>query len=149
MARTRQRSAQNNWGSFANNIKRAKTSSGVGISNGVNTNLGPQGAQISFTVETDCVAFVVVLVACRSTTDFEHKPQIWLDGSLAVNNDSGASVNGTASNRAFQRTCLGSIPLTAGTHTLSAGITVSSSTSASVNSGEAEIMAIVLGNVTA
>ena len=142
-------SNQIDWSTFGNNIKRQKSTSGSSPANGANTNLGGNGCQITLTVDQACVAFVVVAVGCRSTSDFEHKPQVWLNGAIHTISDVGASASGGAGNRAIQRTVLAAVPLSVGSHTLSAGIFVSSSTSASVNAGEAEIMAIVLGRVTA
>lgn len=150
MAKQKVRTAQIDWSSLSLNIKSKKSTSGATPTNGANTNLDTNGCSVSFTVAADCKAFVTVHVGCSSTTDFEHKPQIWLDGSLYSMSDITASVNGGgASNRSIQRSHSALVSLTAGAHTLSAGISVSSASSQNVRAGDAEIAAIVLGQVTA
>lgn len=147
MARTK--SNQIDWSTFGLNIKRAKNTSSSNPGNGVNSDFAGLGAAVTFTVETACNAFVTVHVGCNSTSEFELKPQIYLDGAVHTTSDVGASISGTATNRFFQRSVSNVVALSAGAHTISAGITVSSATSQSVPIGSAEVIAIVLGRVTA
>lgn len=149
MAETRVPAKQIDWSSFSLNMKSASNSTANTPTNNADTNLASNGATISFTVETDCYALVIVHVAVNSTTDYELKPQIWRDGVLYAVAGYPASINGSAGNRAVMRSHTVGVPLTAGAHTLSAGVIVSSATSQSVGIGAANITALVLGNVTA
>jgi len=139
---------QIDWSSFSANIKSAQsTTTGTPV-NGSNVNLASTGVAVTFTVATACVAFVTVGIAVVSTTDFENKPLIYLDGGLVA----GAGYNaaaGNASSRTNPRPFSSGIAIPAGTHTLSAGIVVSSASSPSVPGGGANISVIILGNVTA
>lgn len=149
MAKQKAKSSQIDWSSFANNIKMAKNSSSVTPTIGTDNNLASAGAAITFTVDATSYALVTVHVGCRSTTDYEHKPAIYLDGTLISMNDIGASIGGSASNRGIQRSHTDKVTLSAGAHTISAGIYIASATSPSVAIGEAQVSAIVLGRVTA
>lgn len=137
------------WSTFAANIKSAQSTTSRNPTNGTDTNLATNGAVVSFTVATACVAFVTIHVGVSSTSDYELKPQIYRDDVLFTTSGVAASVNGQAANRTFQRSLSAAVPLSAGTHTLSAGVVVSSATSPGISAGGATISAIVLGNVTA
>lgn len=136
------------FSTFANNIKTGVNTTAVILTNGVSTDLASFGSKVTFTVASNCVAFVTVSMIANSTTDFEFKPLIYLDGSVA------GSINylaapGNASGRSQVRTYSKAIPLTTGSHTLSAGVLVSSASTPGVPTDGATITALVLGNVTA
>jgi hypothetical protein len=149
MAETKVTSAEFDWTSTSLNVKSASSTSASAPANGTNTNLASVGAAVTFTVATACSAFVTVNTAFISTTEHEHKPLIYLDGSVYALSGYSASQSGTASARAIVRTYSSAVALTAGTHTISAGIGVASGTGNNVPSGGANITAIVLGRVTA
>lgn len=137
------------WSGLSLNIKSAKTTSSNTPSNGANTDLGGNGASISFTVSTTCIALVTIDVSCTSTTDFEIKPIIFLNGTAYAIADYAAALNGGAGGRATQRSYTWPVVMPAGTNMISAGIFVSSATSQVVAIGSASVAAIVLGKVTA
>lgn len=146
MARTRSKKVQIDWSTFSNNIKFAMNPSQI---TPVNSDNNISSAAITFTVETACLAFVTVSVGVTSTTDYELKPEIWLDGAIYATNGTPASLGGGTSGRAYQRTISRGVSLSAGAHTLTPGVLISSATGPSIPAGAAEITAIVLGNVTA
>jgi len=148
MAETRVKSTQFDWASLSNNIKVQKTTSTSNPASG-SLNLGGNGGQVTLTVATDCYALVNVYVACTSTTDYEMKPIIYLDGAVHSMNDAAAALGGGASNRALQRTHFDKVSLTAGAHTIAVGIYTASATSPSIVAGAAAVSVIVLGEVTA
>lgn len=136
------------WGTFNNNIKTATSTTTSVPANSVAQNLGGNGAQVSFTVVGTAYAFVWVRVGTLSTTDYENKPLIYLNGTLIATADI-SSASGNASARTFERSFARPVTLPAGVNTISAGVLVVSATSQSVPAGNATITAIVLGNVTA
>lgn len=141
-------SAVIDWSTFSNNIKVAINTNAAAPVNGTALNLASVGSVVSFTVGEACKALVTSTIGCSSTSDFETKPQIWLDGALSSSATYTAAA-ANASGRIDTRTWQGVVTLSAGAHTISAGIVVSSATSANVAAGNAQISAIVLGNVTA
>lgn len=134
---------------FSLNIKSAKTTSTNTPTNGVNTDLAGNGATISFTVSKPCSALVTTQVACNSSTDFEMKPLIYVNGVVQVVADWPAALSGGAGTRAVMRSLTVAIPLSTGANAISAGIFISSASGQSVPAGAAVIAAIVLGKVTA
>lgn len=146
MARTRLKSVQENWGSFALNIKSATNTVALSGVNGANN--FASSLSITYTVETACVALVTVSIGTVSSSDFEFGPQIYVDGALA-NTFTPAASTGSASGRAVVRGFTYAINLSAGTHTISPGANYSSGTGLSTAISGCTIAAIVLGNVTA
>ena len=137
------------WSTFANNIKMGANTATSTPGNGT-FNLDASGAKVTFTVATACVAFVTVDIGYGSTTDFEFLPRIYLNGTNVVTGSYHASASGAGSaNRAVYRGVSGLVSLPAGANTISAGVTLSSSTSSSAAAGAIRVTAIVLGNVTA
>lgn len=148
MAETSVPASQLDWSSFGLNIKSAtNTSQGTPV-NLNHVNLSSVGASITFTVESDCDSLVTVNVGVISSSDFEHKPGIYKDGSV-FSFSSYSAAPGNASGRSLVRSYTALVPLTAGAHTLSAGIFVASATGPTVPTGNANITAIVLGEVSA
>lgn len=136
------------WSTFSNSIKQASNSSSITPTNGVDNDFQSAGAKITFTVSGTAYALVTVTVGCGSTSDFEHRPEIFLDGSL----HSGASYAATIANaggRASVRSYPNLVILAAGTHTISAGMFLSAAVSQIIPANSAIVSAIVLGNVTA
>ena len=140
--------SQIGWAPFTFNIKMASTNSDAGLSNGANYNLGANGASIQFTVVGTAQALVTVTVATISTSDFENKPLIYVNGSV-VSTAGYSAAAGNGSNRVNPRTWQAAVTLSEGVNTISAGVFVTSATSPSVPSGGAQVSAVVLGNVTA
>ena len=140
--------SQIDWAPFTFNVKMASTTSAAGLSNGVNYNLGANGASIQFTVVGTARALVTVSVATISTSDFENRPLIYVNGS-AVSTASYSAAAGNSANRVNPRTWQAAVTLSEGVNTISAGVVVTSGTSPSVPSGGAQVSAVVLGNVTA
>lgn len=132
------------------NIKGNRNSSAITPVNGSNVNGSGQGLNVTFTVSATCKALVVLNMAAISTSDFEFRPLIYLDGVVQTTgvSEPAASV-GNASGRAVQRSNTAVLTLTAGAHTISGGIFVSSATGPTVPINGASISAIVQGYVTA
>ena len=139
---------QIDWSSFGNNIKSAKNSSGITPVNGSFVNGSGQGLAVTFTVSEACNALVTLHMACGSTSDFEFRPLIYLNGVMTVDGTYPASV-GNGSGRHTTRSVTYKIALPAGANTISGGVFVSSATSPTVAASGANISAIVLGTVTA
>lgn len=139
---------QVDWSSFSNNIKFANNTSIITPINGSNVNGAGQGLSLSFTNVGTAYAYVTITVGTVSSTDFENKPVIYLNGVATVVATYGAAA-GNASSRVNPRTWTALITLPAGANTISGGINVASATSPSVPVGYANIAAIVLGTVTA
>lgn len=137
-----------NWSQFSNNIKTAVTTTANTPTNGANTNLSSNGASLSFTLNGEGYAHVFVAVGCISSTDFECKPLIFLNGSLHTTGEYVAAA-GNASGRVNPRTVMAKVTLPTGSNTISAGILVSSATGQSVPIGNGKVSAIVFGDVTA
>lgn len=136
------------WNMFNNNMKSAVNTSTITPVNGSNIDGAAQGAAVTFTVSGNAMAFVIVRAGVVSTTDFENKPIIYLDGTpVDISGMSAAMGNG--SSRVFERSTFTAIPLTNGSHTISGGINVTSATSPSIPAGNMKILAVVFGNVTA
>jgi hypothetical protein len=135
------------WSTFANNMKTATSTTAGTPVNGSNVNLAGNGATISFTLGSVGYALVTVSVSTFSTTDFENKPLIMVDGS-AVLTLGIAAARGDAA-RTWQRSYTAPVTLSPGTHTISAGIYVASATSPNVPAGNAYVSAVVFGDVTA
>ena len=113
---------------------------------GTNYNLGPgTGASVTFTVEKACVALVTVNIAMRSTSDYEFRPQIFLDG--VFNRNFGYPSANSNGGRSIQRGGTAPVILTAGTHTISAGVFISSATNPSCDTDGVNVCVLVLGKV--
>lgn len=149
MAKQKVKSPQIDWGSLQLNIKAANNTSSIAPGNSVNTNYASVGCQITFTVAASCKALVTVNMGVRSTTDYELKPLIYLDGVMTAIADYSAAMSNGAGNRMLVRPMVAVVTIPSGTHTLSAGVFVASATSPSTDIGSAQISAIVLGEVTA
>lgn len=139
---------QIDWTTFSNNIKTAVTTTANTPTNGVNTNLSGNGASLSFTLTGAGYAHVYVSVGCISSSDFECKPLIFLNGALHTTGEYVAAA-GNASGRVNPRTVMAAVALPTGSNTISAGILVSSATGQSVPIANGKVSAIVFGNVTA
>jgi hypothetical protein len=129
------------------NAKTAVTTSTNTPSNGANTDLGSNGASLSFTIETGAIAFVTIDITCESTQDFEFRPQLFLDGVVYETYAPSAALGGGAGDRGVYRGFSTVIELTSGTHTLSPGLFIASAASQSIPAGAAKITALVLGDV--
>lgn len=136
------------WSSFSNNIKSAGTTTGVNPAENTNTNLGPYGAVVNFTLSGSGIALVIVSVGAGCANDFESKPQIWVDGSLYVSAAFSAAAGNTAG-RAVVRTFSYPVALSTGSHTICAGWLGQNGAPYAINPGSAQVTAMVLGNVTA
>lgn len=146
MADTKLHPGQFDWDAFANNVKYAENSTtGVPV-NGSNVNFNSNGAGITFTAKSAGVAFVQVKTAIVSTTDFEHKPQVFLNGTLYKTSSTAAQA-GNGSSRVQERHLMCSVPFSAGSVTLSAGVVVSSATSPSAPVGGVSISAIIFAEL--
>lgn len=130
------------------NMKAASNTSAPTITTGANNNFASVGAQIAFTVASSCNCLVTVDVGMSSTSDYETRPLIYLDGVLFKSNDVIAAI-GSASGRATERSLCYVVPLTAGAHIISAGGYTSAGGSQAVAINAAHIAGIVLGLVTA
>lgn len=139
---------QIDWTTFSNNVKTASNGSAGTPVNGSNVNLSSVGASLSFTLTGAGYALVTVSIATVSSTDFENKPIIYLNGSVYAIAGYNAAA-GNASSRTNPRTFTAAVPLPTGSNTISAGINVASATGPSVPVGCAIITAMVFGNVTA
>lgn len=144
------KSSMVDYSTFALNMKGSKNTSTVTPINGSNVSGGAQGSQVTFTVAAACQVYVQVNAGVISSSDFEYRLLIFLDG---VNQTGNVAVfpaaTGNASSRVFERSVTGILSLSAGAHTLAAGIFVSSATGPSIPIEALSIHAIVLGNVTA
>ena len=138
------------WSTFNLNTKGAVTTTSRALTNGSNIDLATNGATVSFTLSGSGYALAVSCVSFISTSDFEARPLIYVNGSYYSTGvvQPPASV-GNASGRAIERVAVATIPLSNGANTVSAGAFVSSATSPQVTSGGASIHVIVFGNVTA
>ena len=142
MAQTKVTKHEIDWSGFSNNAKSTSTTQGS-FSN-TSQSLASIGGSLSFTLASAGVALVTVTTSILSSSDFEHRPEVWLNGAYYARPDYQAQVAG--SSRAQPRTFSCAVPLAAGVNTITAGLYLVSSTSAN---GYASISAIVLGNVTA
>jgi hypothetical protein len=139
------KSKQIDYNSFSLNIKSAENASGISPANG-NNNF--TNTAVTFTLASPGIAMVTVHVGAQSTSDFEFQPGVYLDGVLFQNTTPAASV-GNANNRAVQRSHSVAVPLTSGSHTISAGALFSSGTGLNIAASGAVVCAMVLGEVTA
>lgn len=136
------------WSTFDKNIKSASNTSAITPTNSINNNLESYGAKVQFTVSGSAYALAIVSVGISSASDFENKPLVYLDGSH-FNTYEIAAAPGNGSARIFQRINHMNIPLSTGSHTISAGVFISSATSPNIPIGNARITVLVFGNVTA
>jgi len=134
------------WSNFSNNIKSATNPSDITPTNS-SQDLASGGLTLSYTVSSDCYAFVNVSLTMHSTTDFEFRPEIRVDGSIVQTFSPSASL--ATGYRAVERSFSYGVSLTAGSHTISAGVFLSSSTGASMRATGSTISAIVLWRVIA
>ena len=129
------------------NIKSVSNTSLVTPGN-ADQNLATSGLQFTTTVPVQTTALVTVVLGINSTTDFEFHPEIWLDGALYYTLNVAAA-QASASNRGVVRSVTYGVLLTPGTHTLSAGVFLSSGTSMSLPIGAGTLSSIIYGQVTA
>lgn len=135
------------WSLFSNNMKSASNPSSITPTNS-SQDLAGNGATISFTVGSTCNALVTVSIGLYSSSDYEFRPEIRVDGTV-VQTYSPAAALGNASGRPSVRGFTFSVPLTTGAHTISAGVFISAGTALSIAAGGVSVAALVLGNVTA
>lgn len=133
-------------GLFQHNMKSAINASAITPGNGSN-NFASNGVAVSFTVASNCNAFVTISLGANAASDYEFQPQIYVDGTLIINFDPAAalSTNGRANVRSYADI----ISLTTGSHTISAGGQFLNGSGYNINATAASIAAIVLGYVTA
>ena len=109
--------------------------------NGEYLNLAQNGAKITINVNKSARVLISSVVGIRSDSDFEFKPLIFIDNQLVKTLSLGASV-GNASGRRVQRTVQGVFSLSAGTHTISAGVSTSSGTNVIISIGDASVSVV-------
>lgn len=134
------------WADFALNIKSATNGSSVSPTN-TTQNFAANGVAVTFTVASDCFALVSVSMGISSNSDYEFRPIIYRDGVAykQILPPAAYSVSGRAHVRGFTW----AVPLTAGAHTLSAGVFLAAGTSMAMPADSCMISALVLGDVTA
>lgn len=135
------------WSTFSNNIKSATNPASISLANS-SQDLASNGVSISFTVSGACKALVSVDMGVNSTTDFEFRPEIRLNGTVVAALTPAAAA-GNSSNRSSNRGFTYVVTLAAGVNVISAGVNLVVATSPGITSGGATIAAIVNGNVTA
>ena len=135
------------WSSFTNNVKSALNTSSPSLSN-TSQDLASTGLTLSFTVSAACKALVFVSLGVSSNSDYEFRPEIRLGGSVVASLTPAAALS-SASGRANVRAFSAVVSLVSGANTISAGVTLASSTSPGMTIGGGSISAIVLGDVTA
>lgn len=126
------------------------TRSVINPNQGALTNAGDQdlratGLLQSITSYGGAIAQVRVDLYTTSTSDYEFRPQVWLNGTLYKNITPNASV-GNASSRAVGRGATYDVVLPDGTNYISAGAFISASTSPSmIATGSSMTVTIVKG----
>ena len=132
------------------NAKGATNTTARSLTNGSSIDLSTNGATVGFTLSGVGYALAISCVSFISTSDFEARPLVFVNGSNYTTNvtQPPASV-GNGSGRAVERVAVAVIPLSNGANTISAGAFVSSATSPLIAVGAASIHVIVMGNVTA
>ena len=135
------------WSTFSNNIKSALNTSAPTLSN-TSQDLASCGLTLSFTSSGTSYALVTVSLGIGSTTDFEFQPEIRLGGSVQKTLTPNAALT-SAGGRASVMSFSYKITLADGSNTISAGVNLSSSTTATLPIGGGCISAIVFGNITA
>lgn len=128
------------------NMKSATNSADI-LLNNVSQDLASGGLSVSFTVGAACNALVTVNMGIISGADFEFKPEIRKGGTVIKTFTPAAAVG--SATRANVRGFSWVVALSAGANTLSAGVSLTSASSASIAAGGGNISAIVLGKVTA
>jgi len=133
------------WSTLQANMLSATNGSIITPTNS-SQNLAANGLSLSFNTATACKALVTVSIGCSSTTDFEFQPQIRLGGTVVASFTPSAAA-GNASSRATVRSFSAVIDLASGSNTVSAGLTLTSAASPSINTNGAYISAFVMGEI--
>lgn len=119
----------------------ARTSSLSMPAQGVIQDLAGNGAKITLNLKNNASVLVTVFVGMKSTSDFEFKPAILVNGVEKYRDDISASL--ATSGRAVQRSAQVAFNIPAGTQILSAGVWSQSATNQEVPAGAASISVIV------
>lgn len=141
------KSSMMDYSTMSLNMKHASNAGTINPATTGDTNFSTS-LQCTFTVAAACNAEVRLDIGLSSTSDFEFGPIIYLDGAVFERFTPSAGA-GNASNRASYRGFSSVVPLTAGAHTISGGVGLSSSTAPAIAAGGAKLTVLVLGNVTA
>ena len=119
----------------------ARTSSLSMPAQGVIQNLAGNGAGITLNLKKNARVLATVFVGMKSTSDFEFKPAILVNGVEKYREEVPASL--ATSGRTVQRSAQFAFDISAGTQIISAGVLSVSATNQEVPAGAASISVIV------
>lgn len=105
-------------------IQQSQNWNSINPGNG-NFKLDSSGACLGVYVPFDCDVTADVSVGMGSTSDFEFRPEVWIDGSVPLPDgyySPNAALGGGGGGRASSRTFTAKLRLTAGWHLISAGV---------------------------
>ena len=104
-------------------------------------NLANNGAKITLNLKSSARVLVTVFVGMKSTSDFEFRPAILVNGVEKYREEIPASL--ATSGRAVQRSAQVAFGIPAGTQIISAGVLSASATNQEIPAGAASISVIV------
>ena len=119
----------------------AATSSLSMPAQGVIQNLAGNGAKITLNLKKNARVLATVFVGMKSTSDFEFKPAILVNGVEKYREEVPASLS--TNGRASQRSAQVAFDIPAGTQIISAGVWSQSATNQEIPAGAASISVIV------
>ena len=108
---------------------------------GATQDLAGNGAKITLNLKKNARVLVTVFVGMKSTSDFEFKPAILVNGIEKYREEVPASL--ATGSRAVQRSAQVAFNIPAGTQIISAGVWSHSATNPEVSAGAASISVIV------